>query len=184
MNYNTLPCLRHIDNKFIYREKRHNRWSNKHSSSSFTWKKRKWNLINLLPRHRYTGTHTCSRTREGEKTPRWREITIVAKVYPANVYPQAADRDLWRGLGKFSLAALLQWHRPTTGAPRRHDLGELRNKVKRSSAAVARFPAQRARPPRPREKVRTAHVCNADSTSCSRDPSKLFSRIINLSIYP
>jgi len=38
--------------------------------------------------------------------------------------------------------ALLQWHRPTTGAPRRHDLGELRNKVKRSSAAVARFPAQ------------------------------------------
>lgn len=48
-----------------------------------------------------------------------------------------------REILSLSLArALLQWHRPTTGAARRHDLGELRNKVKRPSAAVARFPAQ------------------------------------------
>lgn len=39
------------------------------------------------------GTHTDTRAHVfaytwGETTPRWREITVVAKVYPASVYPR------------------------------------------------------------------------------------------------
>lgn len=109
----------------------------------------------------------CVQEREKERDretthPRWREITVVAEVYPASVYPQQQIEIYDAASGNsLSLArALLQWHRPTTGAARRHDLGELRNKVKRSSAAVARFPA------RPREKARTTpRVCNADFTA-------------------
>lgn len=96
-----------------------------------------------------------------ETTPRWREITVVAKVYPANVYSRQ-QIEIYDAASGNSLSLLYSsatdLQRARRAAPRRHDLGELRNKVKRSSAAVARFPAQRARPPSPREKVRAVHV--------------------------
>jgi len=106
-----------------------------------------------------------------ETTPRWREITVVAKVYPASVYSRQ-QIEIYDAASGNSLSLLYSsatdLQRAHRAAPRRHDLGELRNKVKRSSAAVARFPAQRARPPSPREKVRAVHVYVVRVTKTAR----------------
>lgn len=108
--------MRHVDNKFIIEKGRNAEAISVPSRTRKSGPDKSFTAPQCGRTHR--DVHTCFAYTWG------RDNTPVARNYSRRQslsrerLPPAVDRDLWRGLGKFSLAALLQWHRPTTGARR------------------------------------------------------------------
>jgi len=137
--------------------------------------------------------HTCfAYTRGRDNTPVARNYSCRRSLSRERL-PPAVDRDLWHGLGKFSLAALLQWHRPTTSARRvgttLENFGTKLNARPRPSHAFrCNVPDLQVRGKRHESRARVCNVSKLRRLESRTRPESLFldekkitdSRIINM----